>query len=736
MVKGRTTGEGQQRDTHCTTLGKRRNFLLCAGPVRSLSTCGGYAHCAPTFASPTQLVSQRLFRSFKLVRCSILLVVALGATPRAQAQATATKGTGEAWQIVPTLQSSVVYARDGSLIGEIGREWRTNVALSTLPKYVPQAFIAVEDQRFYQHDGVDLVGVAGAIKDAFTKGKVRGASTITQLLVGNMHPDIIDRRDTGIGRKLREQQAAREMERHYSKEQILEAFLNQIHFGRRYYGIESAARHYFGKAAAKLSLAEAASLAAMPKGPSIYDPRTKSARNQERRNTVLALMTQQGYISAAQAKAAQAEPVKTVPDEGFPVPAQYFVDVVRTQAIRHKINVTDQAFRIFTTLDPAVQRAASTALSEGAAAVEQRPGYKYPKLTDKTTKDSVYLQGAVVALDPFTGDVRALLGGRDYDRSPFNRAVNGMRQPGSSFKPIVYALAVADSIAPNEIVADTALAIPMSNRTIYRPKNSDGEFLGPLTLREALARSRNPVAVQLWQKLGNDSVTALAKALGIASPIAPYPSSAIGASVVQPLDLVAAYAAFANLGARVEPRLITRIEDGAGRVVYQNRITNPVQVLDPKVAFIVRDMMRDVVDRGTATSIRRYVNASVPVAGKTGTTDDNTDVWFVGMTPDLVAGVWLGFDKPTPIAPGAAGGVLAAPIFGRFIQLVGSSRSAPPWQPPAGLIVAELDRTTGALATPATPPERRYTEYFLDGTEPTALRMDLWRVLRGGAVVF
>jgi 1A family penicillin-binding protein len=641
----------------------------------------------------------------------------------------------EPWRIITPPQSSVVLARDGSLIGEIGREWRTLVSLKTLPPYVAQAFIAVEDQRFYQHDGVDLVGVAGALKDAL-RGRVRGASTITQLLVGNMHPEIIDRTDRSLGRKLREQQAAREMERHYTKEQILEAFLNQIHFGRRYYGVESAARHYFGKPASQLTLAEAATLAALPKGPALYDPVRHPDRARERRNTVLALMAEQGYITPQQAAAARREAVKTVPAEGFVVSAPYFADVVRVQSQRASVDVTKGGYRVHTTLDPDVQRAAHEALTTSIAELEARPSYSHPKYgTGKSATD--YLQGAVVAMDPFTGDVRALVGGRDYAQSPFNRAVNGMRQPGSAFKPFVYATAIAESLSANSMVADTAIAIPLPNRTTYRPKNADGEFLGPLTLREALTLSRNPVAVELATRYGMDTIVATARALGIRSPIAPYPSSAIGASVVQPLDLVAAYATFANLGARVEPRFITRIEDQSGTVVWQNRMPTPDIVLDPHVAYIVRDMMRDVVDRGTATAVRRFVPASIPVAGKTGTTDNNSDVWFVGMTPDLVAGVWLGFDRPKMITPGAGGGSLAAPIFGRMIQLAGVGRGGPSWDPvPEGVISAELDRTTGQLATAETPEEQRYTEYFLDGTEPIELRMNAWRILKGGAVIF
>jgi penicillin-binding protein 1A len=334
-------------------------------------------------------------------------------------------------------------------------------------------------------------------------------------------------------------------------------------------------------------------------------------------------------------------------------------------------------------------------------------------------------------MDPFTGDVRALVGGRDYVVTPFNRAVDAKRQPGSAFKVFVYAAAVADSMIPSALVADTALAIPLPNRSVYRPSNSDGEFLGSLTLRTALARSRNPVAIQLALELGMDSVSALAHRMGLDSDIAPYPSSAIGASVVQPLDLVAAYATIANLGARVEPRFITHIEDAAGQTVWQNPIAQPQSVLDPAVAFIVRDMFRDVVERGTATSIRSDVPASIPVAGKTGTTNDNTDVWFVGMTPDLVAGVWLGFDRPRTITPGAAGGSLAAPIWAQMVSQAGVGTGGVPWAAPAGVSSVEFDRVTGRLADPETPPEARYTEYFLGGTEPLPVRLDSWGVLRG-----
>jgi 1A family penicillin-binding protein len=658
----------------------------------------------------------------------ICLPLVLALLPAGMAAQGAAGSTGEAWQIVTPPQASLVLARDGALIGELGKERRINIALRSLPKYIGHAFVAVEDKRFYQHDGVDLVGVAGAIKDAVTKGNLRGASTITQLLVGNMHPDLIDRRDVSAGRKLREQQAAREMERHYSKEQILEAFLNQISFGRGAYGIEMAARQFFGKGAADLTLAEAASLASMPKSPVQYDPARYPDRNRTRRNTVLALMAEQGYITAAQSAAAQREPVRTVTTTRGTAP--WVVDVVRIQAERAGIAVMQGGYRIHTTIDAALQRATQQALSGGLDEIETRPGFRGQRCARvagdtaatvaKKTKVEACLEGAAVVLDPTTGDVRALVGGRDYARSSFNRAVDGNRQPGSSFKAFVYAQSIAQGLTANAMVADTALRIRLDNGQTYSPDNADNAFLGALTLREALTKSRNPVAVQLALSVGMDSVIALARRAGLRSPISPYPSSALGASVVQPLDFVAAYASFDNGGVAVEPRFVQRIEDRTGRTVFTPQVAPARSAMDPRVAFIMRDMLQDVVTRGTATALRKIVPARIPVAGKTGTTNDNTDVWFVGMTPELVTGVWLGFDKPTMIAPGAAGGTLAAPIAGQIIAAAYGNRASGVWTPPPGVVPVELDRASGQPSDGRTPEERRYVEWFMAGTEPGA----------------
>jgi len=313
--------------------------------------------------------------------------------------------------------------------------------------------------------------------------------------------------------------------------------------------------------------------------------------------------------------------------------------------------------------------------------------------------------------------VLALVGGREFAESPFDRATLALRQPGSSFKPVVYSTAMLQGAQANERVADTAISIAMPKGPPYEPDNSDGEFLGPLTLREALVRSRNTVAVQLGQRVGMDSVIALAKRLGISTPVAPYPSSAIGASAVHPIDLVAAYTAFANGGAVATPRIIVRVQDASGRMLLAPAAAPlDTTALDPRVAFVMRDIMRDVVTRGTATAVRDYVPVEIAVAGKTGTTNDNSDVWFIGMTPEIVAGVWLGFDTPSSIVPGAAGGTLAAPVWGEMIGRYYRGRTSDDstWSElPPGVIPVLIDGVTGAAADSATPPERVRTEYLI-----------------------
>lgn len=677
-----------------------------------------------------------------------LALIAILAAHTALAQDTAHK-SGEAWQIIQLPQSSLVYARDNTLIGEIGKEFRTSVPIASLPAFVPQAFIAIEDQRFYEHDGVDIKAVGSAVVGKILGNNRGGGSTITQQLVGYMHPDLIDRREvsgvSGVSRKYHEQQAAREMERHYGKKQILEAYLNQINLGRGWFGVEAASRHYFGHPASKLTLAEAATLAGLPKSQPQYDPIGKPAAAKERRNLILQKMAEQGFISQALADKTKLEPVVTAPNAGMSAQSGYFVDAVKSQAERAGIPIMNGGYRIYTTLDPALQRQAVAAIVDGTNKIEATKGYKHLTQAAAKGSESDYLQAMAVAIDPFTGDVRALVGGRNYARAPYNRAITSIRQPGSSIKPIVYSKAIEDSIPANTIIPDTALTIDLPSGDVYKPEENDSKFWGntiwvegqptkiAMTMREGLMHSRNMVAIQLGQRVGMDSVAALAQRMGITTPMLPVPSSAIGASEVHPIELVAAYTAFANNGQVVQPRFITRIEDLYGRKMFERPVSTPQQVLDPRVAYIVRDMMRDGAEHGTGVHARELVPADVPIAGKTGTTNDNVDVWFVGMTPDVVAGVWLGFDKPKTIAKGAVGGGLAAPIWGQMIGRYYAGRSANAWPPaPDGLVYAELDRTTAQLATPQTLPSDRYVEYFLSGTEPAQLRNNPWTVPQWG----
>jgi penicillin-binding protein 1A len=682
----------------------------------------------------------------KIMRVVLLLIVAAGAA--AAQDTTRPGGTGEPWQIIQPPQSSLVFARDGSFIGEIGRQSRTSVPMSSLPAHVWQAFVATEDQRFFKHDGVDMVGVLAAVKDGIL-GDMRGASTIPMLLAAAMHPDIIDRSEregtAGIKRKVREQNAAREMVKRYTKNQILEAFLNQVDLGHNWFGVESAARHYFGTSASRLTLAQAASLAALPRSPTNYDPIRRPLANMQRRNTILNLMVEQKFITQEVADRAKLDTVKTAKDGGVSVPSQYFIDAVRQEAEKAGIAVMNGGYRIYTTLDVPLQQAAVTALVNGTVEVEKMAGYRHitaaqaqaqsRALGSSRLVNTDYIQGAVIVMDPYTGDVRSLIGGRNYPLAPFNRATNARRQPGSSIKPFVYAKALEHGIPANRIFNDTIVEIPLENGETYMPDNSDNKFLGPMTVRQALALSRNTVAVQLALETGMDSIADLAKRLGFSSSMMPVPSSAIGASVVLPIELVAAYSVFANNGQIVAPRMITRIADLQNRTVFSTAPSVPRQVMDPRAAYIMRDLLKDAVERGTGSQARTPVPRAVPVAGKTGTTNDNRDVWFMGLTPDLVGGVWLGFDQPKTITDKAVGGTLAAPIWGKMMGEYYKTRRAGDWPAaPTGMVFAEINRWSGEVATPATSLDSRIVEFFMPGTEPVEIRSP-WNVPRWGAII-
>lgn len=624
--------------------------------------------------------------------------------------------------------ATVVLDREGGLLAEIGPEARSWIRIIELPPYVGQAFVATEDRRFYQHDGVDVVGLMGAIKDNVLHGfGSRGGSTITEQLIGAMHlVDRTVRRGTaGVARKVREAELARSLERNSSKAQILEAYINYINFGHGWYGIEAASRHYFGKSARDLTLPEAATLAALPKSPVGYDPRAHAGEAFQRRNTVLDLMAAEGYITDAQRIAAKRTPIRPVPDDGYSVRAPYVVEWVRQWLVdRYGLTAVNSAGMVVTTtVDPVLQGAAQGALIEGLATVESLPGYRHPRYGAPGVAGrggrTPYLQGLIVSLDPSNGDVVALVGGRDFRDSEFNRAVQGLRQAGSAFKPFVYATALSEGIEPNVLLADTPLSLPRGDGTMYRPENGDGEYHGLVTMRTAAINSMNIATIRLALRAGIDSAIAVAHTLGITTPIPPSAPTAIGAADVRPLELIGAYSAYANLGAWTPPRIITLIQDASGIPIYEAPAPAPQQLLDSRFVFQLDDILQDAVWRGTGTAARQGLPDSLPVAGKTGTTNDNADVWFVGYTPNLVAGIWMGFDRRQTITPGAYGGLLAAPIWSLYARRAYQHRPIPKaWTMPPGLVPVRIWRRDGAWA-PGDTSDSTVTEYFLEGTEPT-----------------
>jgi penicillin-binding protein 1A len=627
-------------------------------------------------------------------------------------------------------QTSKLYAADGRFIAELGLERRTLLKLDEIPPILRNAFIMTEDKRFYQHKGVDFLRVPGAlIADIKKRSFAEGFSTITMQLARNIFPERLSR-EKSLVRKLKEAKVAREIEAKYPKEKILELYLNQISLGNGSFGVETASQRYFGKSAKDLNLAEAATLAGLPKAPERYNPRRSPERAIQRRNTVIEVMRSEGAISDADASLAKAYPLQLARRSEAGDVAPYFVEWVRQQLEQQfGQRLYEQGLKVYTTLDPDLQSAAERAMENQLRAIESgRYGaYKHTsyeaymsrasdRAGEQAAANSPYLQGAFVAMDPRTGAVRALVGGRDFDDSKFNRATQALRQPGSTFKPVVYADAVQNGRPPSYIVDDSPVSVPQSGGGSWTPQNYDGRFEGPIPMRRALYQSRNIVAIKVGMELGAQSVIDMARKFGITTPIPPYPSISIGAADVYPLEMVAAYSAFATLGTRASPTPIVRVENAKGDVLWE---PNPVRVpvMSPEEAWLMVSMMKDVVQRGTAAgSVGSQFH--LPAGGKTGTTNDGSDVWFIGYTPDLVAGVWMGLDKPQKIKGNAQGGQLAAPAWTSFMREVYRRKPAPPdWPRPDGIVVRQIDPMSGQLAADGC--GGSVTEYFIAGTDPT-----------------
>ena len=633
-------------------------------------------------------------------------------------------------------EATKLFAADGSLLAELAIERRTPIRMEALPRHVYNAFIAIEDKRFWGHAGVDLLRTTRAFFDFLMRGYgAAGGSSITQQLAGNMFESSVNRRDISVRRKLREMRVAIDLERAYSKWEILEAYLNQINFDG-VFGVQAAAERYFGKTAAQLNLPEAALLAAIPRNPAGYNPIRRPERAIGRRNLVLQLMAAQGLVSIEDAEAAKAYPLELARGARIEQDAPYFVEWVRQRLYdRYGTDIYEKGFRVYTTLDPDLQSVADSALLAQLEWVDRHPAYSGVTFEEVRAwpPDSLYqvsrggaempyVQGMFIALDAATGDVRAMVGGRDFGDSEFNRATQAVRQPGSVFKPFVFATAIAAGIPASEIIYDQPYYLENVGGDPYAPRNFDNDFKGPLTLRRALARSINIVAVKLGQRVGEESFAQMAERMGISSTVPRVPSAAIGSMDVRPIEIASAYSTFANLGVRVSPRSILRVESRDGRVLLESRVQRE-RVLEPDIAWIAQSMLRDAVDQGTGTlAVRsRYaIPFSVPVAGKTGTTNDATNTWFVGFTPDLVTTTWIGLDRPRRIYNGATGGGTAAPVGAAVLAHYYETHEHPdPWERPPGLIERIVDETTGLLSTRWCPIEASYVEIYLEGTEPT-----------------
>src|SRR6187549_1955332 len=462
-------------------------------------------------------------------------------------------------------QTSRLYAIDGRFVAELGVERRTLATLEEIPRVVQDAFVVTEDKRFYSHHGVDWFRIPGATVTNLRAGAfVEGFSTITMQLARNIFPTKLTREKSPV-RKLKEIRVARQLEKRYSKEKILELYLNQINLGSGAHGVETASQRYFGKSVRYLNLAEAATLAAIPKAPTRYNPRRFPARAVQRRNTIIELMRREGVAGDLQASLAKAYPLALARREESGEIAPYFAEWVRqTLHERFGDRLYEQGLKVYTTLDLDMQAAAERAVESQLRAIEGGRFGNFKHLTYEqyvargdreqgSGAESPYLQAAFVAIDPRDGSVRAMVGGRDYGDSQFNRATQAMRQPGSTFKPIVYATAITQGKSPATIIDDSPISLPQLDGTDWTPENYDLKFQGPMTMRRGLYESRNIIAIRVGMEVGENNVVEMARKFGITTPIPPYPSIHIGSAEVYPLELIGGYTTFANLGTRTTP---------------------------------------------------------------------------------------------------------------------------------------------------------------------------------------
>ena len=594
-----------------------------------------------------------------------------------------------------------VYADNNELLDEFFLEDRKIIKIADVPKIVIYAFVAAEDARFFQHGGLDLQSMSRAFFKNLEAGRiVQGGSTITQQVAKALYLSS----ERSYIRKIREALLAFKIDRYLTKDEILNLYLNHIYLGHGTYGIEAAAEGYFGKSARYLNLSEAALLAALPKAPNSYSPFLHLDKARQRQAYVLQRMFEDNYITRPDMERALAAPIHLKSIRPKDKIAPYFVENVRRYIIEKYGGeaLYKEGLEVYTTLNIKMQKAARDAVERGLQELEAREG--------SPTGEA---QGALLAMESATGAIRAMVGGRNFSRSEFNRATQSRRQPGSAFKPFIYTAAFDKGMTPATVILDAPIVFEdRSANTVWKPQNFDQKFTGPTTLHNALIHSRNIITIKILQTIGVDYATAYAGNMGITSPLNKNLSLALGTSGVTLQELVRGYGVLANGGKKVNPFFIRKIVDRTGHVFEESQVVSE-QVIDPRIAFMATHIMQDVVESGTGRAVK---SIGRPVAGKTGTTDEMRDAWFMGFTPSLVAGVWVGFDQERTLGKQEVGGRAAAPIWLYFMEVALAGTPVDVFPVPEGIVFIKIDPVTGQPVKPST--KGAIFECFLDGNTP------------------
>lgn len=563
-----------------------------------------------------------------------------------------------ALETLQPIQGTKIYDDNDEAITELHVERRILVPLAQIPQSLRDAILATEDRRFYSHWGIDPIGVARAVVQNYRRGRiVEGGSTITQQLtkVLFLTPD------KSLERKLKEAVLAMELERRYSKDRILEMYLNQVYFGQGSYGVEAAARTYFGKAVSELTVRESALIAGLPRAPTNYSPFDRPEAAKRRREVVLRRMVEFGSIKDDEAKRLAKTDLGLIPPERRRTTGQYFIDYVQ-QTLEAKYGpdlVLKGGLNVYTTLNPTMQLTAEQSLREGLKALQGRSTQARPGESP---------EGAVVTVEPQTGYVKAMVGGSDFFRSEFNRAVQAKRQPGSAFKPFIYIAALEAGFTPASQIEDSPVSFPVGgkNGQVWKPENYDRKFRGSITLQQGIEESVNVVTVKLQERIGLAKTIQVARRLGITSPLDVNLSLALGTSDVSLLEMTSAYGALANQGVWMPPVTIRYVTDVQGKLLEEH-VPEGREALAPETAYVITQMLRGVVERGTGQAAK---GLGRPVAAKTGTTNDYSNAWFVGFTPRLATGVWVGYDRPRSLGKDETGSRVAVPIWVTYMGKV------------------------------------------------------------------